>query len=115
MSTQLIKPNYLVSDLVQLLTELFEQDKEYSTIYTYRSAISSTVPPLDKTPLGQHKIVCSFMKGVFNKRPPKPRYSGTWEVALVTGLFKKWPVNGNLDLKRLSRKCAMLLALTSVK
>ena len=55
------------------------------------------------------------MKGVFNKRPPKPRYSGTWEVSLVTGLFEKWPVNSNLDLKRLSRKCAMLLALTSAK
>ena len=55
------------------------------------------------------------MKGVFNKRPPKPRYSGTWEVSLVTGLFEKWPVNSNLELKRLSRKCAMLLALTSAK
>ena len=104
-----------VSDLVHFLTELFEQGKQYSTINTYRSAISSTVPPLDRTPLGQHKIVCSFMKGVFNKRPPKPRYSGTWEVSLVTGLFEKWPVNSNLDLKRLSRKCAMLLALTSAK
>ena len=91
-----------VSDLVHFLTELFEQGKQYSTINTYRSAISSTVPPLDRTPLGQHKIVCSFMKGVFNKRPPKPRYSGTWEVSVVTQLFEKWPVNSNLDLKRLS-------------
>ena len=90
-----------VSDLVHFLTELFEQGKQYSAINTSRSAISSTVPPLDNTPLGQHKIVCSFMKGVFNKRPPKPRYSGTWKVSLVTGLFKKWPVNSNLDLKRL--------------
>lgn len=64
-----------VSDLVHFLTELFEQGKQYSTINTYRSAISSTVPPLDGTPLGQHKIVCSFMRGVFNRRPPKPRYS----------------------------------------
>ena len=53
------------------------------------------------------------MKGVFNKRPLKPRYSGTWKVSLVTGLFEKWPNNSNLELKRLSRKCAMLLALTS--
>ena len=81
----------------------FQQGKQYSTINTYRSAISSTVPPLDRTPLGQHKIVCSFMKGVFNKRPPKPRYASTWEVSLVTGRFEKWPTNGNLELKRLSR------------
>lgn len=100
-----------VSDLVHFLTELFEQGKQYSTINTYRSAISSTVPPLDGSPLGQHKIVCSFMRGVFNKRPPKPRYSGTWEVSLVTNLFEKWPDNSNLDIKCLSRKCAMLLAL----
>ena len=104
-----------VSDLVHFLTELFEQGKQYSTITTYRSAISSTVPPLDGSPLGQHKIVCSFMRGVFNNRPPKPHYSGTWEVSLVTNLFEKWPDNSNLDIKRLSRKCAMLLALSSAK
>ena len=104
-----------VSDLVHFLTELFEQGKQYSTINTYRSVISSTVPPLDGSPLGQHKIVCSFMRGVFNKRPPKPRYSGTWEVSVVTNLFEKWPDNSNLDIKRLSRKCAMLLALSSAK
>ena len=104
-----------VSDLVHFLTELFEQGKQYSTINTYRSAISSTVPPLDRTPMGQHKILCSFMEGVFNKRPPKPRYSDTWEVSLVTGLFEKWPNNSNLELKGLSRKCAILLALTSAK
>ncbi|PFX12724.1 hypothetical protein AWC38_SpisGene23265 [Stylophora pistillata] len=79
------------------------------------SAISSTVPPLVRTPLARHKIVCSFMKGVFNKRPPKPRYSNTWEVSLVTGLFEKWPINRNLELKCLSRKCAILLALISAK
>ena len=64
-----------VSDLVHFLTELFEQGKQYSTINTYRSAIGSTDPHLDGSPLGQHKIVCSFMREVFNKRPPKPCYS----------------------------------------
>ena len=55
------------------------------------------------------------MRGVFNKRPPKPRYSGTWEVSLATNLFEKWQDNSNLDIKRLSRKCAMLLDLLSAK
>ena len=99
------------SDLVHFLTELFEQGIQYSTINTYRSAISSTVLHLDGSPLGQHKIVCSFMRRPPNRRPPKPRYSGTWEVSLVTNLFEKWPDNSNLDIKRLSRKCTMLLAL----
>ena len=45
-----------VSDLVHVLTELFDQGKQYSTINTYRSAISTTVPPLDRPPLGQHNI-----------------------------------------------------------
>ena len=34
----------------------FQKGKQYSTINTYRSAISSRVPPLDRTPYGQHKI-----------------------------------------------------------
>ena len=101
-----------MSDLAHFLTELFEQGKQYSTINTYRSAVSSTVRPLYRSPLGQPKIVCSFMREVFNRRPPKPRYSGTWEISLATNVFEKWLDN---SIKHLSRKCAMLLALTSAK
>lgn len=65
--------------------------------------------------MGQHSLICKLMKGVFNKRPPKPRYSQTWDVSMVTNLFENWSDNGTLDLKHLARKCAMLLALTSAK
>lgn len=104
-----------VKDVLHFLTEIFEQGKQYATINTVRSAISSTVPHVDGAPVGQHRLICKFMKGVFNKRTPQPRYTQTWDVSLVTSLFNNWPENDALDLKQLSKKCAMLLALTSAK
>jgi integrase len=55
------------------------------------------------------------MREVFNKRPPQPLYDATWDVAEVTGFLEKLPNNNDLDLKQLTKKCAMLLALTSAK
>ena len=51
------------------------------------------------------------MKGVFNSRPPEPRYSQTWEVSLVLDYIKALGPNEKLSLKILSRKLATLLAL----
>ena len=51
------------------------------------------------------------MKGVFNSRPPEPRYSQTWEVSLVLDYIKALGPNEKLSLKLLSRKLATLLAL----
>lgn len=104
-----------VKDVLHFLTELFDQGKQYSTINTYRSAISSTVPHVEGATVGQHSLICKLMNRVFNKRPPEPRYSQTWDVSRVTKLFENWSDNSNLELKHLARKCAMLLALTGAK
>lgn len=105
-----------LSNLVYFLTELFDQGKQCSTINTYRSAISSTVPPLDGTPLGQHKVVCSFMKGysIRDHRNPVILALGKFLWLLACSRSGVLTVT-SVKLKRLSRKCAMLLALTSAK
>ena len=33
--------------------------------------------------MGQHPYVVSLLKGILNKRPPKPRYSQTWDVSFA--------------------------------
>ncbi|CAH3016348.1 unnamed protein product [Porites evermanni] len=51
------------------------------------------------------------MKGILNCRPPKPRYSYTWDVKKVTAHLASLGSNNSLSLKQLSRKLVMLFAL----
>ena len=63
-----------LSNIANFLSSEFENGKQYSTLNTYRSAISATHPPIEGYPVGQHPIVCRLLQGMFNERPPQPRY-----------------------------------------
>ena len=62
-------------------------------------------------PIGQHPLVTRLMKGVYNLRPPKPRYSYTWDVDVVAQYIVSMGDNADLSLKKLSQKLAFLMAL----
>lgn len=62
-------------------------------------------------PVGQHPLVIRLLKGVFNQRPPQPRYTHTWDVAKMLTYLKSLGSNESLSLKLLTQKLAMLLAL----
>jgi len=62
---------------------------------------------------GQHPKICDLFKGFFNERPSKPRYAETWDVDTVLRGIKSLGPNESLDLKWLSVKVTMLMALTS--
>ena len=70
-----------------------------------------THPQVEGSPIGQHPLVSRLLKGVYNKRPPMPRYSSTWDVDVVTRYIASMGGNENLPLKQLSRKLALLMAL----
>ena len=55
------------------------------------------------------------MKTAFNMRPPQPKYSQTWDVALVTKYLENLPNDNDLPISNLTKKCAMLLALSGSK
>ena len=100
-----------IGQILQFLTEEFQKGKQYSTINSYRSALSATLPTMDGYPVGQHPLVCRLLQGVFNKRPPAPRYQNVWNVSIVIAHICKLPTD--LPLKDLTKKLAMLLALTN--
>jgi len=68
---------------------------------------------VDGSRVGQHPLVTRFLKGVYNSRPPAPRYSTTWDVNVILSHITTLPDNTDLDLKLLSYKLVMLLALTN--
>ena len=66
---------------------------------------------VEGVPIGQHPLVTRLMKGVYNLRPPKPRYSYTWDVDMVIQFIAGMGENTNLSMRKLSQKLALLMAL----
>ena len=102
-----------LSAILEFLTTEFLQGKQYRTINTYRSAISMTHGPIDGVVVGKHPLVCRLLKGVYNQRPPQPRYSFTWDVCVVLDYIRSWGLTTQLTRKEITLKIAMLLALAN--
>ena len=66
----------------------FDSDKCYRTVNTYRSALSSVLPPIERQPVGQHPLIVRLVKGLFNEKPAVPRYACTWNVNVVLKYLK---------------------------
>ncbi len=103
-----------IASVRDFLLEFKKQGAGYSTINTARSALSGFVKLAgDNTTIGTHHLVTKFMKGIFMSRPPKPRYTHIWDTSQVLLLLKKWSPVENLNLKLLTYKLVMLIALLS--
>ena len=59
--------------------------------------------------IGEHILVSRFMNGVFNLRPPQPRYSKMWDINKVLIFLKGFGGNEDPTLRQLTLKIAMLL------
>lgn len=99
--------------VLEFLTDLYDEGKQYRTINTARSAISMTHDQVDGLKVGQHPLMIRFFRGIFNSRPPAPRYSETWDVDKVLVYIQSLPDNGQLSLQSLTHKLAMLFALSN--
>ena len=85
----------------------------YSALNTARSAMSSLIMPLDNVPFGQQRLVKLYMRGVFNVRPPAPRYKDTWDPQLILTLLKSWSPAHQISLKLLTFKVVVLVLLVT--
>ena len=92
--------------VLDFLVHLHNQDLEYTTINIAKNAISAIILPQGTTTTGRHQIISRFMKGIYRSKPPRPKYQTTCDVQ---------PTANNLDLKTLSLKLLMLVALVSAQ
>lgn len=102
-----------VGNIANFLTIQSQRGLEYTTLNTYRSAISAYHPEIDNHPVGQHPRIIQLLRGAFNRKPPSPKYLNTWDVNVVLNWIKVLGNNRDLSLKQLTQKLAMLLALVS--
>ena len=77
------KVNHLqptIRAVLDFLSELYDQGLIYSAINCARSALSSYVSLVVGFVVVQNPLVCRLLKGVFQSRPPKPKYAEVWDV-----------------------------------
>ena len=67
--------------------------------------------PMDGSLIGSHPLVSRFMKGVFQTKPPCPRYLATWGVSVVLSYLRTLSPKEDLSLKEVTFMFTMLMAL----
>lgn len=101
-----------VNVVLTFLHHMHSQGLSYSTINAARSAISAFVVLRDSPhSLGSHPLVTRYVKGIFNTKPPVPRYQHIWDARIVLDKLRNWGPVGNLTLKQLTLKLCIMLAL----
>ncbi|XP_074629610.1 uncharacterized protein LOC141887255 [Acropora palmata] len=107
----------IISVAVDFLTSLYDEGLSYSSINSARCALSAILEsPASAYPtFGEHPDVKRFMKGIFQRRHPLPRYCKTWDVNLVLQYIGSMGNSQELSLKDLTLKLVMLVALTTAQ
>ena len=106
-------PIRCIKFILDFLSELLASGLGYSSIGATRSAISAYHDPKDGISVGEHPRVSSLMSGVFNERPPIPKYNFIWDVDVVLAYIRTFLVNDSISDKLISYKLVTLLALTA--
>lgn len=60
-----------------------------------------------------HPLVSRFLKGVFNSRPPAPKYTTMWDVDIVLSHTRDMEDKNQLSFQLLTHMLAMLMALAN--
>ncbi len=108
--------NCPVGPVLEFLQERLTTGAAATTLRVYVAAIAAR-RELDEIPLGRHRMVSSFMRGVRRLRPVRPTAVPSWDLSvvlegLVTAPFE--PLESASE-QILTPKVTLLLALTSLK
>ena len=110
-SIQILSPT--LPQACRVLRLLASQGLGYGAVNSARCALSTILPNFGYASFGSHPYVRWLLKGVYERNPPKPRYTEFWNVNKVLEMFKCWGPNKALDIKKLTFKLVMLLLLVT--
>ncbi|KAL0151928.1 hypothetical protein M9458_052766 [Cirrhinus mrigala] len=103
--------------ILSFLQDLIDGGRSFSTIKVYLAAIAACHVGFDGTTVGQHPLIRRFMKGARRSLPVIKRVIPEWDLSMVLEVLSRYPFEplGDISLKLLSLKTALLLALASTK
>ncbi len=88
-----------------------------STIKVYVAAVSAYHDPVEGKSVGKHDLIIRFLRGARRLNPPRPPCIPYWDLTLVLRALQQGPFEPlqSVELKFLSMKILLLVALTSIK
>lgn len=92
--------------VIAWLTEKFGKSVSYTGINIARSILSL----LCGNRIGNDPIISRLLKGIFNKRPGKPKYEQIYDLEPVLSKLEELDPLENLSLIQLTEKLVVLLA-----
>ncbi|XP_050958769.1 LOW QUALITY PROTEIN: uncharacterized protein LOC127160164 [Labeo rohita] len=106
-----------VADVLCFLQELLEKGRAFSTVKVYLAAISACHVGIDDNTMGRHPLVCRFMRGARRLNRVSRPLIPPWDLSVVLNALSRTPFEpiDSGDLKLLSLKTALLLALSTAK
>ncbi|KAI2654623.1 Transposon Ty3-G Gag-Pol polyprotein [Labeo rohita] len=106
-----------ISVILSFLQELLDKGRSPSTLKVYVAAIAASHAPIAGQSIGRNNLVVRFLKGSRRMNPSRPHTIPTWDLSTVLRVLKSSPFEplSDADLKTLTLKSALLLALVSVK
>ena len=104
-----------MGDVLNFFTTLVDDGYGYSNLCTARSALASSIILPGYKSLSDHPLVSRYIKGVFNLRPPAPKYSVMWDASVLLNYLKGLGENSILSFKDLTFKTAALLSILAGK
>ncbi|KAK5930341.1 hypothetical protein CgunFtcFv8_026581 [Champsocephalus gunnari] len=106
-----------VGVILSFLQDLIDKHRAFSTIKVYLAAIAACHVGFEGKTASQHPLVCRFMKGARRLLPVSRSLVPLWDLAVVLNGLKMTPFEPleGADMKHLSLKTVLLLALASAK
>ena len=98
-----------INYVLEFFTNLYTNGCHYSGLCAARSALSSLIHIEEGPSISAHPLTTRFLKGVFNRHPPSPRYVEIWDVDKVLSYFNSKDHNDKLSFKELCYKTVTLL------
>lgn len=98
-----------ISLILEFLSKEFKNGASHGTLNCVRSAISF----LHDHEIGKNPKIKMFFRGISKQRPTKPKYDVTWDPKIVLEHVAKWSNDETTDMKNLTLKLVMLLALVT--
>ena len=103
-----------INTLLSYLTDKYEKGYKYRTLNIHRSAISLYHNKIEGFKVGQHPLITELLKAIGKLRPPKPKMNGVWDVDIMLKYLKGLPTNAEMEIKSLTLKTIMLIALVAI-
>ena len=95
--------------ILKFLLLMYKGGCHYSGLCAARSALSSAIRIPGYDCISDNPMISRFLKGIYNKHPPMPKYGEIWDINIVLDYYEKQKDNKELNMMQLTQKLTLLL------